>query len=123
MLSLCNSMFIYMFMISDLFYISKSLVVPYVDCLNTLNKCKSWWQVFKDYRILTVTSLYISEVLCYIKRYKGNLKQNLFIHGHNKRCKLYFQVEIHNTILFQKSVVNMWIQLYNKEPEIIKKTG
>jgi hypothetical protein len=71
--------------------------------------------------MLTMTSLYISEVLCYIKRYEGNLKQNLFIHGHNKRSKLYFHVEIRNTVLFQKSVVNMWIQLYNKEPEIIKK--
>jgi len=67
-----------------------------------------------------LTSLYISEVLFYIKRYKGNLKQNLFSHGHNKTRKLYFRVEIHNTVLFQKSVVNKWIQLYNKEPEIIK---
>ena len=30
-------------------------------------------------------------------------------------------MEIHNTVLFQESVVNMWIQLYNKGPEIIKK--
>jgi len=37
MLTLCNSMYIYMFMILDLFYISRSLVVPYVDCLNMDN--------------------------------------------------------------------------------------
>jgi hypothetical protein len=30
-------------------------------------------------------------------------------------------VESHNEVLFWKSVVKMWIQLYNKEPEIIKK--
>ena len=29
-------------------------------------------------------------------------------------------MEIHNPVLFHKSVINMWIQLYNKEPEIKK---
>jgi hypothetical protein len=31
------------------------------------NKCKSCRKIFKDYRILTVTSLYILEELCYTK--------------------------------------------------------
>ena len=32
------------------------------------NKCKSCRPVFKDYKIITVTILYVLEVLCYIKR-------------------------------------------------------
>ena len=59
-------------------------------------------------------------MFCYIKRYKGNLKQNLSIHGHNMRSKLNFHVQFCNTVLFQKSVVNMSIKLYNKVPEYKK---
>ena len=58
-------------------------------------------------------------MLCYIKSYKGNLKQNLSIHGHNTRSKLNFCVQFCNTVLFQKSVVNVRIKLYNKVPESI----
>ena len=64
---------------------------------------------------------YILEVLGYIKRYKENLKQNRLIHGHNTRSKLKFHVEFCNTVLFQKSVVNMGLKLYNKMPESLKK--
>jgi hypothetical protein len=63
----------------------------------------------------------ILEVLCYIKRYKGNLKQNLSIHGQNTRSTLYFHVEFHNTLLFQKCVVNMGIKLYKKSQKLLKK--
>jgi hypothetical protein len=45
-------------------------------------------------------------LLCYIKKYKGGLKQNLLIHSHNTRRKLDF-----NRVLFQKSVVNMGIKV------------
>jgi hypothetical protein len=46
-----------------------------VHIISSANKCKSCRQIFKDCRILTVTSLYILEVLHYKKRYKGSLKQ------------------------------------------------
>ena len=64
-----------------------------------------------------MTSLYILEVLCYTERYKGSLKQNLSIHGHNTRSKLNLHVEFCNTVLSQNSVVNIGIKLYNKVPE------
>jgi len=54
------------------------------------------------------------------KRYKGSLKQNFSIHGHNMRSKLNFHVEFCNTLLYQESVVNMGIKPYNKVPESIK---
>lgn len=66
-------------------------------------------------------SLYILEVLCYIKKNEGNLKQDLSIHGHNKKSQLNFQVEFCITALFYKSVVNMGIKLCNRVPESIKK--
>ena len=88
-----------------------------IHIISGANKCKSCTQIFKDYRILTVTSLYILEVLYYRKRYKGSLKQNVSIQGHNTWSKLNFHSEFCNTVLFQKSEVNMGIKLYNKVPE------
>ena len=88
--------------------------------ISSANKCKSCRLNSKDYRILTVTSLYILEVFCYIKRYKENLEQNWSIHGHNLRSKLNFHVEFYNTVLLQKNVVNMGIKFYNKEPVSVK---
>jgi len=38
-----------------------------IQIFSGANKCKSCRKILKDYRILTVTSLYILEVLCYIK--------------------------------------------------------
>lgn len=38
-------------------------------------------------------------------------------YGHNMRSKLNFHVEFCNTVLFQKSEVNMGIKPYNKVPE------
>jgi hypothetical protein len=32
-------------------------------------------QLFKDYKILTVTSLYVFEVLCFLKKYKSAIQK------------------------------------------------
>jgi len=84
------------------------------------NKYQSHRQIFKDYRILTVTSIYFLEVLCYKITYKGNLKQIITIHGHYTRSKLNFHVQYCHTVLFKKSVVSMEIKLHNKVPDSIK---
>jgi hypothetical protein len=52
-----------------------------------LKERESCKQKFKGNRILTVTSLYVLEVLCFIKKYKGSLKQNFVMHEHNTRSK------------------------------------
>jgi len=43
-------------------------------------KYESCRQKFKENGILTVTSLLVLDVLCTVKKYKGNLKQNFVIH-------------------------------------------
>jgi hypothetical protein len=40
-------------------------------------------QLFKDLNILTVASLYIFEVTCFIQKYCQSLEQNSQIHQHN----------------------------------------
>jgi hypothetical protein len=52
-----------------------------------INKYESCRQKFKENRILTMTSIYVLEVLCYIKKYKGDLKHNCEIHEINTRSK------------------------------------
>lgn len=59
----------------------------------------------------TASSLFVLEVLCYIKRNEGNLKQDLSIDGPSKRNQLNFPVEFCITVLFQKSVVYMGMKL------------
>jgi len=48
------------------------------------------------------------------------MEQNLSSHGHNI-SNLNCHVKFCNTVLFQKSVVDMGIKLYNKVPESTKK--
>ena len=88
-----------------------------IPIISGANKCKSCRPIFKDYKIITVTTLYSLEVLCYIKRSKGNLKHKITIHSHNTRSELTFHGQIFNTVLFQKSMVNMGIKLHNKVPD------
>jgi len=42
-------------------------------------------QLFKDCKILTVTSLHVFEVLCFLKKYKSTAQKNKQIHDHNTR--------------------------------------
>jgi hypothetical protein len=92
-----------------------------IRLITGLKKCDSCKQKFKESRILTVTSLYVLEVLCFIKKYKGSLKQNFLIHEHNTRSKYDLHTEFCNTPLFRKSVMNMGISLYKHLPKEIKK--
>jgi len=56
--------------------------------------------------------MYILEVLCFIRKYKGDLKISCEIHKHNKRSKYDLQTQSRNTSLLQKSVLHMYVRLY-----------
>ena len=77
-----------------------------------LKKCESCRQKFKELRILTVISLYVLEVLCYAKKYRGSIRENSVIHEHNTRRKNDLHIQPCRTS-FQKSVINMGIKLFN----------
>jgi hypothetical protein len=81
---------------------------------------KKFKNKFKDNRILTVTLMFILEVLCFIKKYKGDLKKNCEIHKHNTRSKYDLHFQPLNTSLLQKSVIHMGIRLYTYLPLRIK---
>jgi hypothetical protein len=66
-------------------------------------------QLFTDYKILTVTSLYVLEVICFMKKYKSWVEQNVHVHDYNMRKKMDLHVLQCNTNLFKRSVINMGI--------------
>jgi hypothetical protein len=55
--------------------------------------------------------------VCFIKKYKGSLEQNVQVHNYNTRKKMDLHVHYCRKDLFKKSVVNMGNKLYNKVPD------
>jgi len=63
----------------------------------------------KNYKILTVTALYVLEVIHCIRKYKFALEKNVPVHDYNTRKKWIYLFLPCNTNLFNKSVINMGI--------------
>jgi hypothetical protein len=76
--------------------------------------------VFEIHKILTMTSLYILEVLCYIKKSSEFIIYNSQLHNYNTRGKNDFHVAACNTAWCRKSLINLGIKLFNRLPERIK---
>ena len=80
-------------------------VMRLITGLKRLESCR---QKFEENKILTVTSMYILEVLCFTKKHIGVLKRNYEIHEHNTRNKYDLHIQPHNTSLLQK-VCCIWV--------------
>jgi uncharacterized protein YqgQ len=78
-------------------------------------------QLFKELTILTIVSLYISEVTSYLRRHHQSVELNPNIHTYNTRRKMDIHIQSYKTGLYKRSVVNMGSKLYNKLPDYIKK--
>jgi len=77
-------------------------------------------QLFKESNILTVASLCIFEVTCFIRKYCQSLEQNTQVHQHNTQRKLDLHVKMQNTEVYKKSVINMGMKVYNNLPRFLK---
>jgi len=88
--------------------------------MTSLKKGESCKQKFKELRIFTVTSLYVLEVLCYMKKYKGSILEKSEMHDHNTRRKKDLHMELCRTSSLQKSVINTGIKLFNHLPSELK---
>jgi hypothetical protein len=86
-----------------------------------LKSGESCRQKFKEMKILKVISLYVLEVLCYIKKYRSGISDNSVIHEHNTRRRTDLHVQSCRTSLFQKSVMNTGIKLFNHLPPELKR--
>jgi hypothetical protein len=95
-----------------------------VRLIRGLNKYESCRQKFKENRILTVTSMYVLEVLCYIKKEKGDLQFNSEIQEYNTRSKHDLHTQPCNTSTLQNDCTNNclwrlknWISSTNLEKQ------
>jgi len=80
-------------------------------------------QLFKELNILTLASLCIFEVTCFIRKYCQSLEQNSEVHQYNTRRKLAIHVKLQKTELYKRSVINMGTKVYNKLPKFLKEIG
>jgi len=67
-----------------------------------------------------LTSLYIFEVTCFIRKYCQSLEQNSEVHQYNTRGKLDIHVKLQKTEIYKKSVINMGTKVYNNLPKFLK---
>jgi hypothetical protein len=79
-------------------------------------------QLFKELNILTIVSLYILEVISYMRRHHQFVELNSNVHTYNIRRKRDINIQSYKTELYKRSVVNMGSKLYNKIPDYIKET-
>jgi hypothetical protein len=79
--------------------------------------CRS---MFGELKILTVTSLYIFEILCFIIKNEIYTTQYSDIHSYNTIHKYNLYVQLCNTDCCKKSVINMGIQIFNGLPLELK---
>ena len=77
----------------------------------SLTSCR---QPFKEMNILILVSLYIMEVICYIRKHHQFVDLNSNIHAHNTQRKMDIHIQSYNTDLYKRSVIDMGNELYNK---------
>jgi len=73
-------------------------------------------QLFKEMNILTLVSLHIMEVICYIRKHHHFVDLNSNTHAHDTRRKMDNHIQSYDTLLYKRSVINMGTKLYNKFP-------
>jgi len=99
-----------------IFWIQKKVI----QLITGTHKRESYRPIFRRFQILRLVSLYIFEILCFLNKHQGNVKQNSEIHGHNTRNKYDLHTRHCSTVLYQKSVTNTGIKLHNKLPKQLK---
>jgi hypothetical protein len=70
---------------------------------------------------LTRGTLYISEMVCWIKYYRGKLKYNSDVHEYDTRHKTDLHLLTCRNNMAKYNGINMGIILYNRLPDYIKK--
>jgi hypothetical protein len=67
-----------------------------------------------------VASPYVLEVLCFVQKYKWNLKQTFEIHEHNMEVNMTCIYSFVIQLYLKKSVLNTGVKLYKHLPSKIK---
>jgi hypothetical protein len=95
-------------------------VIKSMAAVSAKTSCR---QLFKEFNILTLVSLYILEVICYIKKHHQFIELNSNIHTNNIWRKMDIHIQSSSTDLYKRSVINMGTKLYNNLPGYIKEVN
>jgi hypothetical protein len=85
--------------------------------VNSRTSCR---QLFKELNILTIPSLYILEVICYIRKHHQLVQLNSNMHTCNTQRQKDIHIQSYSTAFYARSVINTGTKLYNKLPGYIK---
>lgn len=85
-----------------------------------LNKTVSCRNVFKELHILTIPSIYIYELVIFVKQNLNKFLCNSYYHDYGTRKKNELSIPVHTLSVFERSPRYMGIKLYNKLPQKIK---
>jgi hypothetical protein len=92
-------------------------VIRRTSGIGRLVSCRN---VFRDYKILNVPSLYILETSYFTKKHMTLLKSNEKLYEFNTRGKTNYHKFCCNTSQYQRSVTNMGVKLRNCLPDRLK---
>jgi len=80
-------------------------VIRSVCGVGTGTSCR---QLLKDCKILTVTSVYVFEVLGFLKMHKSSVQKNIQVQDHITRTNVDLRIKPCNTNLYLKKSVIKW---------------
>ena len=92
-------------------------MVRLITGINPRTPCR---QLFKKLNILTIVSLYILEVISYLRRHHQFVELNSNVHTYDTQKKMDIHIHSYKTDLYKGSIVNMGSKLYKKLPDYIK---
>jgi hypothetical protein len=75
---------------------------------------------FKDYKIMTLSCLYIYEILLYTRMSLDTFKTNSMFHSYDTQNNSKLFITSHNTKLFEQSIAYSGVHIYNKLSSEIK---
>jgi hypothetical protein len=82
-------------------------ILRLIKGVNSITSCRP---IVKELKILTVTSLYVLEALCFCQKYKLYSIRNFDLYEYNTRRRKDLHVLNCNTSTFKRSVINMGIK-------------
>jgi hypothetical protein len=85
--------------------------------VSSITSCR---QLLKELNILTLASLYLLEVICFIRKYHQSVEINSNVHTYNTQRKMDIHIQSYNTEIYKKCLINMGTKIYNKLPGYIK---
>jgi hypothetical protein len=91
-------------------------MVRLIAGVNPRTPCR---QLFKELNILSIVSIYILEVISYLRRHHQFVELNSNVHAYNTR-RTDIHIQSYKADLYKRSVINMGSKLYNKLPDNIK---